>query len=98
FTDDSFREMLHDFKPDTYGDDWADFAKRVHYDPADSTEASEWPALTKRIKAVAHEHGIGSNILFYLSMAPQFFEPIINHVGASGLVIDGKRMVPIDKD
>src|SRR5262249_22730795 len=36
------------------------------------------------------------NILFYLSVAPQLYEPIIAGIGASGLVSEGKRWCSID--
>lgn len=100
YSDDEFRTMVHDFKPDAYpdGKDWDAFAEHLHYEPCDATKADAWPDLVKRIKKIADAHKTGSNILFYLSMAPQFFEPIINNLGSSGLIIDGKRMVPIDKD
>ncbi|MEM7626498.1 MAG: glucose-6-phosphate dehydrogenase [Planctomycetota bacterium] len=99
YDDESFRQMIYDFKPSQYDDaKWKEFSKHVHYEPSDSTKAEAWPDLTCRIKKLAEEHGTGHNLLAYLSMAPQFFAPIIENLGASGLVIDGKRMVPIDKD
>jgi glucose-6-phosphate 1-dehydrogenase len=100
YSDDSFRQMIRDFKPDHYVDDakWNEFAEHVFYEPSDSTDAAAWPSLSKRICGLQKQQGTGSNLLAYLSMAPQFFEPIIENLGASGLIIDGKRMVPIDKD
>ncbi|MEM8737403.1 MAG: glucose-6-phosphate dehydrogenase [Planctomycetota bacterium] len=100
YTDASFREMIFDFKPEQYPDPdkWDEFAGHVFYEPSDSTDAEAWPALTQRICGLAKQQETGSNLLAYLSMAPQFFEPIIENLGASGLIIDGKRMVPIDKD
>ncbi len=35
--------------------------------------------------------GGGPNILFYLSVAPKLYEPIINCIGESGMVAEGKR-------
>lgn len=32
-----------------------------------------------------------ANVLFYLSVAPQLYAPIINRIGESGMVIEGKR-------
>ena len=99
YSDDDFRQMVREFEPDAYPDDgaWKDFAEHLHYEPCDATEADAWPALRQRIAKIQEAHQTGTNILFYLSMAPQFFKPIIEHVGTSGLVIDGKRMVPIDR-
>lgn len=36
------------------------------------------------------------NVLFYLSVAPQLYIPIINQIGASGMVYEGKRWCAID--
>ena len=101
FTDKAFREKMFDFDPELYPDaaKWKEFSELIHYEAADSTSEEGWPAITGRLEKVAEAHAVGSqNVMFYVSMAPQFFEPIIEQIGASGLVVDGKRMVPVDKD
>lgn len=100
FDDQQFRSMLHDFDPSLYGteEEWATFSRNIYYASCDSTQAEAWPALTDRIRTLAGDHQVGKNVLFYLSMAPQFFEPIIENIGRSGLVVDGKRVVPVDRD
>lgn len=98
FTDDAYREQLHAFSPESYGDDWAEFAKRIHYHAADATKGDDWPGLRQRIETMCSEHGTGSNLLFYLSMAPQFFVPIIKQIGQSGLVAEGRRHCTIGED
>ena len=40
---------------------------------------------------MSEEHGTGGNLLFYLSVAPQYFEPIIRSIGDSGLAATGGR-------
>ena len=37
------------------------------------------------------------NVLFYLSVAPQLYAPIVNQIGAAGLVYEGKRWCAIDE-
>lgn len=101
YDDAAFRQRMFDFKPEQYPDaaKWKEFSELIHYEAADSTAAEGWPAITSRLKKVADVHAVGSqNVMFYVSMAPQFFEPIINQIGESGLVVDGKRMVPVNKD
>ncbi|MHC4995959.1 MAG: glucose-6-phosphate dehydrogenase, partial [Planctomycetota bacterium] len=92
FTDDAYREALYEFSPKSYPDvaKWRDFAQRIHYHPGDSTRRDEWAGIRARIVSLAGDHKTGRNLLFYLSMAPQFFEPIIKNIGASDLVTEGR--------
>lgn len=91
---------------------WKDFVKRLHYISGSATTAELYPVLIKRIHEIGIEHGTltearaaetGSNpwasqanILFYLSVAPQLYEPIIAQIGASGMVFEGKRWCALD--
>lgn len=96
YTDESFREEVQSFDPDEYdGGKWEDFAPRVHYFSADATKADDWPAIREAIEKTAEEHGTGQNIMFYLSLAPQYFEPVITHIGDSGLVTEGRQYCSI---
>lgn len=79
---------------------WDKFAKSIHYQPGDAAEMTQGDPMTSRITALAREAGIlksdgaggGSpNILFYLSVSPNLYEPIIGAIGAAGLVAEGKR-------
>ncbi|MBL0922213.1 MAG: glucose-6-phosphate dehydrogenase [Phycisphaerales bacterium] len=82
---------------------WADFARRVHYHAADASKLDDYDGLSKRIESLADQHGVprqreGSpNILFYLSVAPELYDPIITCIGAAGMVSEGKRWCVIDK-
>ncbi len=91
FTDDEFRTKCHDFQEGHYDDaKWAAFSKRVHYQASDATTSEGWPELTARIDALSAEHKTGRNFLFYLSVGPQYFEPITMNLGACGLITEGK--------
>lgn len=74
---------------------WGRFASRIFYCPADASDLSSYPKVAQRIMALGEARGLnrsGSpNILFYLSVSPDLYEPIIANVGASGLVLEGKR-------
>lgn len=106
-TDDAFRdkmrESVEEFASEFDADSWPSFAKRLHYHAADAAKLDEYTDLSKRINALADEHGVprprdGSpNILFYLSVAPGLYDPIITCIGAAGLVSEGKRWCVIDK-
>ncbi len=39
-------------------------------------------------------YGTGRNVLFYLSLSPEFFEPVINNIGKSDLVNTDRRRGP----
>jgi glucose-6-phosphate 1-dehydrogenase len=99
FTDDDFRQKLYDFKPQTYADDaaWNTFAQHIHYHAADSTKLADFGEMKKRFKDLAQHHKTGENVLFYLSMAPQFFEPTIDNISAAEMVTEGKRYCSLDR-
>ena len=100
FSDDEFREAMYAFSPKRYPDEakWREFAKKVHYHAADSTKRDDWTGIRARVGALAEDHGTGRNLLFYLSMAPQFFEPIIKNIGASDLVTEGRLYCSLGDD
>jgi glucose-6-phosphate 1-dehydrogenase len=109
-SDDQFREKLRESaKQFAKGYDdasWADFARRVHYQPGDAAAgdgefSDAYSRISARIQDIARERGIvkpsGSpNILFYLSVAPELYERIIANIGASGLVSEGHRWCSLD--
>lgn len=105
FTDDAFRARLRDFASEhDEGFDaanWDAFAQRIHYHAADASKPQGWPGLVERIRSLGKDRGIlcahgEPNVLFYLSVAPNLYEPIIEQVGASGLVSEGKRWCSLD--
>ncbi|MEQ9459491.1 MAG: glucose-6-phosphate dehydrogenase [Phycisphaeraceae bacterium] len=101
YGDQDYRDELYDFDPKAYDGDRArydEFAQRVHYVSGDSTRSEDWPDIEKQLCGLAQEHGTGDNILFYLSLAPQFFEPVIKNIGRSGLVAEGRRYCSLGAD
>ncbi len=77
---------------------WAQFARHLHYCSADATHADAFTAIGAAIEATAARHDCGSNILFYLSVAPQLYIPIIDNLAQSGLITEGKRWCSINRD
>lgn len=80
---------------------WNAFAPRLHYFAGDATADEAFGPLSQRIGEIGEEHGISRpdcppNLLFYLSVAPELYEPIIERLGASGLVSEGRRWCSIN--
>ncbi len=86
---------------------WNDFARRVYYHAGDGVSSETFAPLARRITQVGREAGIlrgpdtddaAPNVLFYLSVAPHLYEPIINNIGSSGLVAEGHRWCSLNAD
>ncbi|MEM9790818.1 MAG: glucose-6-phosphate dehydrogenase [Planctomycetota bacterium] len=98
YSDDDYRDKLFGFKPDQYDKDkWAEFAQHIHYLPGDATKAEAWPQLEESLNQYAEQHGTGHNLLFYLSLSPSIFVPVVRNLGNTLLVLTGKKMVSVDR-
>jgi glucose-6-phosphate 1-dehydrogenase len=102
YSDEAFREHL---KPSVQEhsacfqeDGWQRFAPRLHYHPADSTKSEDYPGIIQRMQQLAAEHRTGQNALFYLSVAPHLYKPIINLIGEHHMVTEGKRWCSLDRE
>jgi len=87
-SDDQFRERMKSACRERRGFDeerWREFAGRMHYLAADAMHAEEWPRITGALCQVQTAHSTGGEILFYLSVAPELYERIIQNIGAAGL-------------
>ncbi|MGB7341538.1 MAG: glucose-6-phosphate dehydrogenase [Phototrophicaceae bacterium] len=100
FSHDEFRDKMQDGVKDfskAYDEDtWAEFAPKVWYIAADAGETEGFDD----IKAGLAEIEDGSiNRLYYLSVAPFLYEPIITNLGEAGMntADDGWRRVIIEK-
>lgn len=101
FSDEEFRKKVYDFQPEAYdeeGELWKKFRERLHYHPADAKDPDDWGGIRERAGELADEHGCGHNLLFYLSVSPEHFEPIINNIAASDMVTEGRRWCSINGD
>ena len=79
-------------------DNWEKFAKRIYYFAGSATEIEIYPNLSKRIEDLSQQSDCRGNILFYLSVGPNLYEPIVECIGASGLVLEGRKWCSIDHD
>jgi len=92
------REAVQTFSNGTFDEDsWAAFAPHLYYIPADAGEYEGF----EPIKAFLDEHeGDTCNRLYYLSVAPFLYEPIIKNIGAHGMAAEtgsGWRRIIVEK-
>ncbi len=101
YSDDEFRDYLKTHaKEFAYGFDeesWARFAPCLHYHAGDSTKRDEFPAIQQRMKSIAAGHGTDENVLFYLSVAPSLYDPIIENIGRHNMVTEGRAWCSINR-
>ncbi|MEX2672303.1 MAG: glucose-6-phosphate dehydrogenase, partial [Phycisphaeraceae bacterium] len=102
YSDDQFRDYLkkHAQKFSKHFDEqtWSDFAPRLHYHAGDSTKSDAFPEIKKRMCELAVEHDTGDNTLFYLSVAPRLYDPIIENIGRHDMVTEGRAWCSIHRD
>lgn len=99
-SDDAFRDHLAEWvrKSDHYDESrWREFAQRLHYHAGDSTKDEDYPGIRDRMNALAAQHQVGENVMFYLSMAPHLYDRTITAIGAAGFVTEGKRWCSINR-
>jgi glucose-6-phosphate 1-dehydrogenase len=106
-SDDAFRDKMavsvKQFSSNFEPDKWPAFAQRLFYHVGDGAQPDAFPALAARLNALGKERNIlrggqAPNLLFYLSVAPQLYEPIIDNIGAAGLVLEGHRWCALRPD
>jgi len=100
-TDEQFRDQMHDgcrANPGYTDATWQHFRQRLHYEPADAARHDHWDRITARLNALRDEHNTRDDLLFYLSVAPQLYEPIVTNIGSAGLVTEGKRWCSINRE
>ncbi len=76
---------------------WEEFAKQIYYHAGDIGKAEDFQALGKFLDEI--EAGNENGRLYYLSMAPRFYKPAVEHLGQSGLADEscGYRRIVIEK-
>ena len=101
YDDDSFRDYLEphvrNFAQTFDEANWHEFAQRLHYHPGDSKQDEAMPGIKGRMGELAQQHGIGENVLFYLSVAPRLYDPVIENLGRHNMVTEGKAWCSLDR-
>lgn len=99
--DDGFRARMREEISDHHQFDeakWGKFEGMLFYEAANATDVEAFGVVKERVASLQAAEGLSSNVLFYLSMAPQFYEPIINHIGTHKMVTEGQQWCSLNRD
>ena len=58
----------------------------LHYHAGDADKLESFKALKAKIEQIERERNLPGNRMFYLSVAPEFFTVIVEHLAAAGLI------------
>jgi glucose-6-phosphate 1-dehydrogenase len=102
FTDDQWRSSLAETTAKFSGkqfnrSSWNEFATSIHYQRGDIGQAEDFSILAGRLSSLEGAQKVTR--VYYLATAPQFYEPAIAQLGASGLADEtqGIRRVVVEK-
>ena len=105
FTDDSFREQIEPKVKDAFKssgeawseEEWAEFAKRLHYVSADVTKPGGMDPVTSWF--ATHEGADGGRRVYYLSISPELYPQVSTALGEAGMSKEtgGFRRLVIEK-
>jgi glucose-6-phosphate 1-dehydrogenase len=93
-SDDAYRDVMRKSLSETVSDGGAEVPAEnvlvgaLHYHAGDVDKAASFQSLKAKIEQVERERNLPGNRLFYLSVAPELFTLIVEHLAASGLVHD----------
>ncbi len=103
-SDDAFRqkmrEAVQEYLSDTPFDEglWEDFARGLYYIAGDMKGSELYTQLGERLAEIRDSRQTGDNVLYYLSIAPRFYSPLVAKLGEFNLANgDGWRRVVIEK-
>ena len=97
WTDDAFRDHLHDgvkqFSRRAKADDdtWKAFAAELSYVRADVTDAGLYADLSRQFEALEGQWGCPTNRIFYLALPPDMIEPVARQIAQAGLNLPRDR-------
>jgi len=101
-SDDAWRESLLPWVRDhaTSFDEasWREFAQRIAYLAGSATESETMTRLASKLEEHAKQFGSDGRVLFYMSVAPSLYEPIVQRIDDAGLVIEGRRWCTVDRE
>ena len=70
----------------TRSDIWDNFAERLTYHSGNFDDPTSFATLKKQLEHVDAEYGLAGNRLFYCATPPDYFIPIVQNLGKSGMV------------
>ena len=94
------KKGLEEYAPEKFdAEGWKTFSGHLGYVCGDFNDDGAIKVLKDRLQALEKEIGGDDNRLYYLATPPQIYEPILNRLGATGMVKAkrGWRRVVIEK-
>jgi len=70
---------------------WRGFAERLSYVSGNFDDQASFTKLKKELERVDTAFGTAGNRLFYCATPPDYFIPIIQHLGRAGMVLRGRE-------
>ena len=70
---------------------WEWFVRRMHYIPGDFSNPEAYAGLRELLQKVDTDHSTHGNYFFYLATAPDYFGPVIENLGKTGLLAEDNR-------
>lgn len=92
-TTESFRKTLTDEIPKFIADPselkmWDWLAERIYFVKGDFSDPEGYARLDAQINEADKAHGCGGNRFYYLAVAPRFFAPIVERLGAAKMAAE----------
>ncbi len=81
----SARKGVQEFSEHFDEGTWDSFGPRIRYIPADASKPEGFDEIKQGLAEIEEP---GANRLYYLSVAPFLYEPIIHNIGAAGMAAD----------
>lgn len=69
-----------------FADLWPEFAAHLAFSSGTFDDPNTYTRLRETLDRLDQSHGTRGNRLYYLAVAPEFFTPIIAHLGQAGLI------------
>jgi glucose-6-phosphate 1-dehydrogenase len=76
---------------------WKAFSQRIYYEPGDAATPEPYARIGARLESLGECHRTRGNVLFFMSVAPELYEPIVEQIGAAGLVTEGRRWCSLNQ-
>lgn len=98
-SDQDFRDRMKDWCAKNKGhseDAWKAFSAKLYYHAADAATLEGAMSVKARAEKLG-EMLKTQNLLLYLSLMPQLYDPVLVNIGASGMVTEGKRWCSLDR-
>lgn len=73
---------------------WSSFAEHIAFAKGTFDDSQGYLDLKTKLDALDKTHGTRGNRLYYLAVSPEYFAPIITHLGQAGLIYPAHQDTP----